>query len=489
MPQHELHSPRSGASRRPFLILFIAFLLTLPLLNPWVRGDGVGYYAFARAPLIQRNLDFKPDYLHANPNLRAIILDPSGRFNDDLLTVTGHVSNHFTVGPAILWSPFLLVAHAGVLAARAFGGRVPADGFSRPYRVAMAIGTAFYGFLGLWIAFCLARTYVDETWALIATFAVWTATSLPVYMYFNPSWSHAHSAFVVALFVWYWHRTREGRSLAQWLLLGAFAGLMLNVYYPNAMVMVGLLGTEALRAYAAALRGASDAKAGLGKLLVAHLTFAVVALICLLPSFITRAIVFGSPISSGYIPLSRWNWTSPVFLPVLFSSDHGLLSWTPLILLSLIGLVFFWRQVPRVGSAFLVAVLAFYYFIASYPDWSGISSFGNRFFVSLTLFFVLGLAVFFQQLASLFRRRRVAIGFSIAALALFALWNFGLIFQWGSHLIPARGPVSWSEVGHNQFFVVPRQLSSELRAYLFHRKELMHTIEQRDLQQLQNQNP
>jgi hypothetical protein len=24
------------------------FLLTLPLCNPWVRGDGVGYYAFAR---------------------------------------------------------------------------------------------------------------------------------------------------------------------------------------------------------------------------------------------------------------------------------------------------------------------------------------------------------------------------------------------------------------------------------------------------------
>jgi len=28
------------------------------MLNPWVRGDGVGYYAFARAPLIQHNLDF-----------------------------------------------------------------------------------------------------------------------------------------------------------------------------------------------------------------------------------------------------------------------------------------------------------------------------------------------------------------------------------------------------------------------------------------------
>ena len=31
-------------------ILALIFVCTLPLVNPWVRGDGVGYYAFARAP-------------------------------------------------------------------------------------------------------------------------------------------------------------------------------------------------------------------------------------------------------------------------------------------------------------------------------------------------------------------------------------------------------------------------------------------------------
>jgi len=27
-------------------ILALLFLLSLPLVNPWVRGDGVGYYAY-----------------------------------------------------------------------------------------------------------------------------------------------------------------------------------------------------------------------------------------------------------------------------------------------------------------------------------------------------------------------------------------------------------------------------------------------------------
>jgi hypothetical protein len=30
-------------------ILALLFALSLPLFNPWVRGDGVGYYAFGRA--------------------------------------------------------------------------------------------------------------------------------------------------------------------------------------------------------------------------------------------------------------------------------------------------------------------------------------------------------------------------------------------------------------------------------------------------------
>src|SRR2546430_9162041 len=101
----------------------------------------------------------------------------------------------------------------------------------------MALATAIYGFLGLLLAFRLTRQYVEERWALLATLAIWWASSLPVYMYFNPSWSHAHSAFAVALFLWYWHETRSSRALSQWLLLALIAGLMLNVYYPNAMVL------------------------------------------------------------------------------------------------------------------------------------------------------------------------------------------------------------------------------------------------------------
>jgi hypothetical protein len=479
-------------SRKSEQLLVLLFLFSLPFLNPWVRGDGVGYYAFARAPLIEHSLDFTRDYQHANESFRGPRLDESGQPKSEFRTPTGHLDNHFTTGPAILWTPFLLLAHAGVLLARALGSSVAADGFSAPYRVAMALATAIYAFLGLLLAFRLARQYVEERWALLATISIWWASSLPVYMYFNPSWSHAHSAFTVALFIWYWHRTRSSRSLPQWILLAAITGLMLNVYYANALLLTVLL-VEALPQYLAAFRNntpsGSSAILSASELFFGHFLFAVVVLLCVLPIFITRHIIYGSAFESGYIPLRDWLWRSPVLLSVFFSSNHGLFTWTPILLLSIIGLFFFLRREPRVGGPFLAAFLAFYLFIACYPDWAGISSYGNRFFVSLTVLFIIGLAVFLDRFAQLFRSNRAALATACSVITLFVLWNAGLMFQWGAHLIPARGPVSFSDVFQNQFLVVPRQITTQLESYLFRRKAMMQEIEQRDVEQLKENPP
>jgi hypothetical protein len=169
---------------------------------------------------------------------------------------------------------------------------------------------------------------------------------------------------------------------------------------------------------------------------------------------------------------------------VLFASEHGLFSWTPVLLFATVGLVLFkWRE-PRVGTPLLAAALAFYILIACYPDWAGISSFGNRFFVSLTSLFVLGLGVFLQRAGTLFRSQRVAVASVSLILAAFLLWNAAFMFQWGAHLIPPRGPISWSVMIRNQFEVVPRQIAGRLSDYLFHRHDLMRQIEDRDLNQM-----
>jgi hypothetical protein len=456
------------------------FFLTLPLSNPWVRGDGVGYYAFGRAILIDGNLDFTRDWLDANSSFRMGRVNSDGNINQNQFTVTGHLDNHFTIGPAILWAPFLITAHLFVKASHILGSHVSADGFSSPYRIAMALGTALYGFLAVWFSFLLARKYCGERWAFFGALGVWFASSLPVYMYFNPSWAHALSAFVVALFLWYWDRTRAARSPTQWMILGAIAGLMMDVYYVSAVLLIVPL-MESLAGYWNRLKAGEIEHAR--QLFISNVIFVIAILVVFIPTLLTKKIIYGSYLNLGY--RDRWFWKSPALLKVCFSSEHGLFSWTPILALSVAGL-FLLRRYDRDLSFYLSGgFLIFLYAIGCYEDWAGISSFGNRFFVSLTPLFVLGLASFFGWIASKWRERR-ATTFAWSVTALFVLWNMGLIFQWGTHLIPARGPVSWREVAYNQIEVVPVEAVHTLRSYMVSRKDLMNRIEQQDMKQLRN---
>jgi hypothetical protein len=254
-------------------------------------------------------------------------------------------------------------------------------------------------------------------------------------------------------------------------------------------MLFAILPFEALREYGAAFRKATPGTPSVAQLLARHAAFTATFILCMLPTIIAHRIVYGGALQTGYIPISQWSWLSPNLFSVLFSSNHGLISWTPVLLFAVIGLVAFWRSVPRVGGAFLLAALAYYYFIASYPDWAGISSYGNRFFVSLTPLFILGLAVFLDRFTRIFRTRRTALTAASVFLAFFVFWNVGLMFQWGTHLVPARGPISFSEMIQNQFTVVPRQISTQFEHYLFGRKAMMQQIEQRDLEQMKSNPP
>lgn len=466
-------------------ILAFVFVATLPLINPLVHGDGVGYYAYLRAPLIQHNLRFEEDWRHANPGFAESRVGADNQVHLDQYTGTGYIGNLFSVGPAILWSPFFLLAHVTVRTVDWFGGHIPADGFSLPYRVLVAFGTAFYAFCGLLLSYTVARKFVDPSWALLATLGIWAGSSLPVYMYFNPFWSHAHSVFAAALFLWYWERTRGSRVWEQWLVLGLISGLLVDVYFVNGVFLLLPL-IESIRGYAADLVSqdwnAAFRRLGENVVYLAAFAFAI------LPTLITRRIVFGGMLRFGLYSTSSWNWHAPYWRSVLFSSDHGALTWTPLLALAIFGLFLPSETGKSIQMYLAIVTIALYYVISSYPFWDGTSSYGNRFFISLTPVFILGLAFLLNRVSDFFRSFRQAYAFQAGVIALFAVWNLAFIFQWGTHMVPARGEISWGEMVHNQVFEVPRRITANLGTYIAHRGELMQRIEVQDIEQQKLQN-
>jgi hypothetical protein len=468
--------------------LVILWVLSLPLVNPFVHGDGVGYFAYVHSILVDHNLQFENEWQAGNESFVMGRVGPNGEIAASQYTETHHLDNHFSIGPAILWSPFYAATHLAITTLNRLGMHLNADGFSRPYLLSIALATAGYGFLGLWLSFCLARKYVGEKWAFFATAGYWFASSLVVYMYLNPAWSHAHSMFAVALFLWYWHRTQGQRTGFQWILLGLMGALMVNTYYLNAVLLL-IPAFEALGEYVSLIREGSRRRTSIAHLLGSHVLFVAIFLAGMLPTFITRKIIYGHFLATGYPQATDWNWTHPVFASVLFSSDHGLLSWTPILVLAIAGL-FFLRSYDRKFAIYLGLVsLIFFYVISCYASWDGLSSFGNRFFISLGSVFIIGLAVFFDRLRHWVKSERKAGIIAIFAVILFTAWNIGFIFQWGDHLIPVRGPISWRTMTYNQFCVVPVRIWNTAEGYFFSRKRLLHEIEQKDIQQLQKMAP
>jgi hypothetical protein len=154
-------------------------------------------------------------------------------------------------------------------------------------------------------------------------------------------------------------------------------------------------------------------------------------------------------------------------------------------MLAVIGVGLLARRDRNLAVAFGAVLLLYLYAIGCYQDWDGLASYGNRFFVSLTPIFAIGLASFFDWLESAMHSRRVAWMAGMATGVLVIL-NFGLIFQWGVHLIPARGPISWRKAAYNQVAVVPGMATSILKGYITGRSQLMKHIEEEDVRQLES---
>jgi hypothetical protein len=460
-------------------VLLVIFVLTLSLVNPMVRGDGVGYYAYIRSMLVHHDLRFEEDWhIQGTPSILPAVgaEDRSGIF----YLPTGYLPNHFSVGPSILWAPFLVPVHMVAVALGKAGLDVKTDGFSMPYLITAALATALYGFLGLCVSFYFACHYVGKRYVLFATIGLWFASSLPVYMYFDPFYSHAHSVFAVSIFLWYWHRTRSQRTLAQWAILGLLSGLVLDTYYLNiAILLLPLL--ESLRRYWQSWRAPVRDWEALRQQFFANLAYSCATLVAFLPTLITRQIIYGNPLKFGYEPSF---WFHPVLWQPLFSSNHGLLLWTPIVIPSLVGLFLLRRYDRELSTYSLVAFVAMYYIVACHPDWHGISSFGNRFFISLTPLFILGLAVFLQEASRMFNRARVAVATSALVTGTFILWNLAFIFQWGTGLVPHVGPISWKQMAYNQVVVVPVRLVSTLKSYFTNRIGLMKRVELDDINRM-----
>jgi hypothetical protein len=404
--RHVRSRGRAGES-----VLFAVFPLALAALylQPQrVASDGIFYFAPLRSLVVDFDLDFENEY-------RVLGAEP-GYFQR---TATGRLPNNYSIGPALLWLPAYLLAHALGLA-----GLYRPTGFGYPYFTTVATATAIGGFAGVVFVFRLLRSYFEDSAALPATLLVWLATFHVWYMVFEPSMSHAFAmASVSGLLLLARRRPRGGRGFF-W--AGAASGLVALVRWQNVVFVPA----------AAALVLSKRERPTPRELVLGAIGFLLVAS----PQLLYWKLLYGSfllvPQGGGYLDLG-----SPRIEEVLLSSRHGLLSWAPVLWLALAGLPRFVRRAPAFGGALAVSAFLALYVNASVFDWWAGASFGSRRFDGALPFFALGLAASIEWLVPRVERRPLA-AVSLL-LAPFALWNFLLMGVYFGGAIPPDGPASF----------------------------------------------
>jgi len=394
---------------RVWLVL-AAFLALLALtFKPSIENDGIGYFSYLHSVVVDHDLEFTDEY--AAVRAEGVAYYP---LLIESRTSTNMLADYFPVGPALISSPGYLAA----LAARPSGE----PQFGAPFSVVVSLVSLLAGLLALVLSYRLATAITGPQASQVGVVGAAAATPFVYYLLYEPSYSHTFSACAVAafLYVWWWRRDR--RSAWGWLALGILGGLMgLIRFQDGPLLLIGLL----------------DRPRRWWHLMV----FFAGVLIAFAPQLPVDRVLFGSLLPAR--PTGQDLQFFPGhYLEVLFSSFHGLFSWTPITLLAVAG--FWFVKDRRLQLAFLYAFVIEVIIGGAAPDWFGGYSFGMRRFVSLTPFFAIGLAALAQKFSA-----RV----QWATITAFVVWNLVLMANF-TYVIKVTGDPGFGMVLSGQVHAV-----------------------------------
>lgn len=380
-------------------------LAALAFLNPvYTRPDSVGIYSYLRSMVIDGDLLFLNEWAGF-----GLIANGAPFFKE--VTQFGTLANHWWIGTSLLSSPFYLVAHF----LSALLGNVP-DGFWKLYALTLSWTTV--GFALVTSLICenvmgqltsLSRT---SRWTLIA--ALWLGTPLFWYEFRFPLGSHLAGALCVAVLckalVDDSRRSSDHAAVAIGLALGlATATRIQHIVLAAAVVIYAIRLRRPVRFYLLVAAGVAP-----GLMLQGAAWW----------------VIYGSPlgplVSGANASGSTWMPFHTIAVwPVLVSSYHGLLPWSPIAGLCIGGLlsaVLTKNDADRNRKAIiltLAVMFALEWFANGTGDryfWGGMS-FGARRFVDLALPLSVGLALFWQRFPRML---------TVIAIALSTIWSISL---------------------------------------------------------------
>lgn len=341
--------------------------------NSWkntVRSDGSGYYAYLPAVLIYHDLgynfyrDLKVKYGFGDLSWNFLIHQDGGKFN------------RYYCGTAIALAPFFLLAW---LASLLFGFDI--DGHSMLFNFFINIGAIFYALLGLYFLYKYLVRHFSKWVVAIACAALFLGTNLFYYTVYESSYSHAYSFAFICFFIYLADISIRTKTKKSFIALAITAGMVFLIRPSNAIVLLSL----------PFIAGSAEAFMDWVKtaLKFSILVPTLIAGLCVaFIQFLLNYLQCGSWVVDGY-PMETFYFLQPELINMWFSYRAGVLIWSPVVILSLVGLIHLFLKNKFKLFTFLAFMLVNSWIISSWWAWHYSGTFGMRPMVDYSAFFVI----------------------------------------------------------------------------------------------------
>ncbi len=400
-------------------LLFLVLAFRVDPARKIVHGvDGIGYSLWVRSFLGDGDLDFGDEIDAVHPGELP---------GADERTATGHRPNKYGVGLSLLATPFFAAARLVDALGGATGIEVE-QGWTPVDRAALALASIFWGWVGLVAAHRLALAVATPRASAWAVTLLAIGTNVLYYFVREPFLAHLDSFAMLSVAALASERAWAAEDRGwRWLVAGLAAGVataarltgMLFVVVPVALLADGAKrGREWTRPAVAACVGGWLAG------------FA--------PQLVAWRVVYGSWWVDAYGGEAFTHVLAPRLVSVLVASRHGLLTWSPLLVLALAGVPALVARAPVWGRALVAWAVCLWWTNASWEQWWLGHSFGHRGFICLFPFFAVALASFLDGPAARFRPAGL-----LAVIAVCVAWNAVLMLAYLAEMIPYSGSFSW----------------------------------------------
>lgn len=342
------------------IIIFFATLFTITTQAKYSEGDGyifgdvMGYYGYLPAKFIHNDLQF------------------NGREHQVWFYEAGDGHKRFikySTGLAIIFSPGFLIADVW-----ARNSDYQRDGYSGPYQVAFICTALLFVFLALLYSIKFLRLFYNDKTTALTILIVFLGTNLFHYCTSFLTYSHLYSYTLILIFLYLSIKWLKAPSFKLSIIIGLITGLFVLVRVVDLIFVLFPL-IYGIQSYTSLKERLQLFWRNWGKLtLVILFAFTV-----WIPQILYTYYVWGEFKLNTYTD-EHFFFGNPQVLKAFFSFRNGWLVYSPLMIIPLIGLIFFTIKKKQYG--YIILTVIYIYVLASWWCW-WYEGFGNRAYINL----------------------------------------------------------------------------------------------------------